>query len=157
MRCGARVVAHAWPGFGAQKNFAVASARHDWVLCLDADERVSPETRRGDPRSLSVLPGTVPQGPVQRNRLGRVRDAGRRSSGFLWTLGLCARREGYPEWNGATCIESAGRRERPGTDDSRATKHVRERASAPVVRIALCAERPTAVQQRSRLESHVEA
>jgi len=38
---GARVVSHApWPGFVAQKNFAVEAARHDWVLSLDADERI---------------------------------------------------------------------------------------------------------------------
>jgi hypothetical protein len=28
-------------GFGRQKQHAVAIARHDWVLCLDVDERVS--------------------------------------------------------------------------------------------------------------------
>lgn len=39
---GARVIDHAWCGFGPQKQYAVDSARHDWVLCLDADERVSP-------------------------------------------------------------------------------------------------------------------
>jgi glycosyltransferase involved in cell wall biosynthesis len=39
---GARVIAHEWQGFGPQKDFAVSQARHDWVLCLDADERVSP-------------------------------------------------------------------------------------------------------------------
>lgn len=42
-RSGARVVEHAWEGYGPQKHFAVTQARHDWVLCLDADERVSPE------------------------------------------------------------------------------------------------------------------
>ena len=42
-RSGARVIDHAWPGFGAQKNFAVGQATHDWVLCLDADERLTPE------------------------------------------------------------------------------------------------------------------
>jgi hypothetical protein len=41
-RAGARVVDHAFEGYGAQKNFAVAQAAHDWVLCIDADERVSP-------------------------------------------------------------------------------------------------------------------
>ncbi len=39
---GARVIAHAWLGFGRQKQFAVNAAKHDWVLCLDADERVTP-------------------------------------------------------------------------------------------------------------------
>jgi len=39
---GARVIERDWPGHVAQKEFAVRSAQHDWVLCLDADERVSP-------------------------------------------------------------------------------------------------------------------
>jgi glycosyltransferase involved in cell wall biosynthesis len=39
---GARVVAHDWQGFGAQKNFALSLAAGDWVLSLDADERVTP-------------------------------------------------------------------------------------------------------------------
>ncbi|MBF0626356.1 MAG: glycosyltransferase family 2 protein [Magnetococcales bacterium] len=43
---GARVFDHPWQGFGPQKQFAVAQASHPWVLCLDADERVSPELRR---------------------------------------------------------------------------------------------------------------
>jgi glycosyltransferase involved in cell wall biosynthesis len=38
---GARVVFHEWGGFGAQKNFALSLAGGDWVLSLDADERVS--------------------------------------------------------------------------------------------------------------------
>jgi len=35
-----------WPGFGAQKNRALALATGDWVLSLDADERVTPKLRR---------------------------------------------------------------------------------------------------------------
>jgi glycosyltransferase involved in cell wall biosynthesis len=43
---GARVVVNApWPGFVAQRNFAMDQARHDWVLALDADERVTPALR----------------------------------------------------------------------------------------------------------------
>jgi glycosyltransferase involved in cell wall biosynthesis len=42
---GARVVAHPFEGYGPQKNFAVAQAAHDWVLCIDADERVSDALR----------------------------------------------------------------------------------------------------------------
>ena len=41
--CGARVIVNAWPGFAAQKQFAVDAANHDWIFSLDADERVSPE------------------------------------------------------------------------------------------------------------------
>jgi glycosyltransferase involved in cell wall biosynthesis len=44
--CGARVITNAWPGFGAQKQFAVEQARHEWILSLDADERVSDELKR---------------------------------------------------------------------------------------------------------------
>ena len=32
-----------WPGFGAQKNLALGLATQDWVLSIDADERVTPE------------------------------------------------------------------------------------------------------------------
>ena len=42
---GARVVERDWPGHIEQKNFALEQARNDWVLCLDADERVTPELR----------------------------------------------------------------------------------------------------------------
>ena len=37
---GARIIVHAFEGFAAQKNFASAQARHDWILSLDADEEV---------------------------------------------------------------------------------------------------------------------
>ena len=41
---GARVEISAdWPGFGPQKNRALALASSDWVLSIDADERVTPE------------------------------------------------------------------------------------------------------------------
>jgi glycosyltransferase involved in cell wall biosynthesis len=40
---GARVVCHDWAGFGSQKNYALSLAEGDWVLSIDADERVSPE------------------------------------------------------------------------------------------------------------------
>jgi hypothetical protein len=40
---GARVLLSTpWPGFVQQRNVAVEAARNDWVLALDADERVSP-------------------------------------------------------------------------------------------------------------------
>jgi len=43
---GARVIERNWPGYRSQKQFAVDSAQHDWVLCLDADERVSDALRQ---------------------------------------------------------------------------------------------------------------
>lgn len=42
---GARVIERDWPGYRSQKQFAVEAARHDWVLCLDADERVTAPLR----------------------------------------------------------------------------------------------------------------
>lgn len=46
LSAGARVVEQEWLGYGPQKRFAVANAAHDWVLCVDADERVTPELQR---------------------------------------------------------------------------------------------------------------
>ena len=82
-RYGARVVQKAWLGFGRQKQFAVEQAAHDWVLCLDADERVSPELAASLVRALQA-----PVAPVyrmaRRNRfLGRWLRHG----------------EGYPDWS----------------------------------------------------------
>jgi glycosyltransferase involved in cell wall biosynthesis len=37
----ARVVVRPWQGFGAQKNFALSLAAGDWILSIDADERVN--------------------------------------------------------------------------------------------------------------------
>lgn len=34
-----------WPGFGAQKNRAIDACSGDWILSLDADERVGPDLR----------------------------------------------------------------------------------------------------------------
>ena len=47
--CGARVINRPWPGFALQKQFAADQATNDWVLSLDADERVSAELK------LSIL------------------------------------------------------------------------------------------------------
>jgi glycosyltransferase involved in cell wall biosynthesis len=43
---GARVITNAWPGFGAQKQFAVEQAQHEWIFSLDADERVSDKLKQ---------------------------------------------------------------------------------------------------------------
>jgi hypothetical protein len=70
-------------GFGLQKQFAVAQARNDWVLCLDADERLSPELERSIRAALEA-----PVAPVYRMR---------RRNRFL---GHWLRHgEGYPDWS----------------------------------------------------------
>ena len=38
-----RVEVRDWPGYSAQKNYAADIASNDWILSLDADERVTPE------------------------------------------------------------------------------------------------------------------
>ncbi|MBC2839963.1 glycosyltransferase family 2 protein [Robiginitalea sp. SC105] len=41
-----RVIRHPFRNFTAQKNFALMHASHDWVLFIDADERIPPDLRR---------------------------------------------------------------------------------------------------------------
>ncbi len=41
---GCEVFAEPWCGFGPQKQKAVDHCRHDWILLIDADERIPPET-----------------------------------------------------------------------------------------------------------------
>ena len=43
---GARVLCCDWPGYGAQKNRALAEAQQEWVLSLDADEALSDSLRK---------------------------------------------------------------------------------------------------------------
>ena len=82
-RYGARVLAKEWLGFGPQKQFAVEQAAHDWVLCLDADERVSPELAASLVRALEA-PAAKVYRMARRNRfLGRWLRHG----------------EGYPDWS----------------------------------------------------------
>lgn len=57
---GARVeLAADWQGFGVQKNRALALARGDWVLSIDADESVPPELAAEIRRVLAAPGATV--------------------------------------------------------------------------------------------------
>ncbi len=55
-RHGARVVSREWSGYSAQKNYAAALARNDWILSLDADERVTPALARDIEAALAHEP-----------------------------------------------------------------------------------------------------
>jgi glycosyltransferase involved in cell wall biosynthesis len=82
-RCGARVVSSDWRGFGPQKQFAVEQAANDWVLCIDADERVSDELKAGIEAALAA-PGFPAYRFARCNRfMGRYLRHG----------------EGYPDWS----------------------------------------------------------
>jgi glycosyltransferase involved in cell wall biosynthesis len=111
----ARVVQHEWLGFGRQKQFAVDTAAHDWVLCLDADERATPELCASVAALFAVgAPAAPAYALARRNRfLGR------------WL----AHGEGYPDWN----VRLFDRRRARWTDDP---VHEHVVADGAVVRLA---------------------
>lgn len=57
----AKVLVRAWPGFGPQKNFGMGHAQSEWILILDADERVTDELRQ---EILSCINQWGPGSPV---------------------------------------------------------------------------------------------
>src|SRR5574343_95905 len=109
LAAGARVIEQDWLGFGRQKQFAVEAARHDWVLCLDADERVSEELRGALENTLNS-PSTVTAYRFPRcNRfLGRYLRYG----------------EGYPDWS----LRLFDRRQARWSDDAVHEKVIAEGA-----------------------------
>ncbi len=80
---GARVVQKEWLGFGLQKQFAVDQAKHDWVLCMDADERLSPELAAEIRKALAAPVSPVYRMPRRNRFLGKWLSHG----------------EGYPDWS----------------------------------------------------------
>lgn len=89
----ARVFHQDWSGFGPQKQYAVAQAKHDWVLCLDADEEVSPELR------LSIETKIQDRTAIQTQPTGGV-PAGYAMARCNYFLGRYLRHgEGYPDWS----------------------------------------------------------
>lgn len=78
----ATVIEQAWLGYGPQKRLAVSRASHDWVLCIDADERVSETLRDGILAELRAPTARVYALPRRNRFLGRWLRHG----------------EGYPDW-----------------------------------------------------------
>lgn len=56
---GARVISRDWPGYSAQKNFAADQAANDWILSVDADERVTPALAADVQRAVAAAPSTA--------------------------------------------------------------------------------------------------
>ena len=80
---GARTLIQEWLGYGRQKDFAVSQAVNDWVLCVDADEIVSPELRT----SIEAVLNAPAVGAYEMPRCNRF-------------MGRYLRHgEGYPDWN----------------------------------------------------------
>ena len=80
---GARIVQQEWLGFGPQKQFAVSQATHNWVLCLDADERVTPALQASIAAALEAPQHAAYRFPRCNRFLGRYLRYG----------------EGYPDWS----------------------------------------------------------
>lgn len=78
-----KVLVNAWPGFVAQKNFALDQATGDWVFSLDADERCTPELRAAIEEQI-LVPDTVVALAVRRH----VKYLGRWINHGGW----------YPDW-----------------------------------------------------------
>jgi glycosyltransferase involved in cell wall biosynthesis len=106
-----RVEERDWPGYSAQKNYAAAIASNDWILSLDADERVTPEL-------ADEIRVTLQNEPANRGfRIPRVtRYLGRwiRSTDWYpdYQLRLYDRRAGT--WNGRRVHESVSLQGAPG-------------------------------------------
>jgi glycosyltransferase involved in cell wall biosynthesis len=83
-QAGARVVLSSpWPGFSAQRNRALEEARNDWVLTIDADERVTPSLRE----------------EIERMRAGGFTHAGYRIPRVAFYMGRWIRgTDWYPDW-----------------------------------------------------------
>jgi hypothetical protein len=63
---GARVVEQPWLGFAAQRNVALDHASGDWVLEIDADERVSPLLRAEIEAFLASPPARIDMAALPR-------------------------------------------------------------------------------------------
>jgi glycosyltransferase involved in cell wall biosynthesis len=114
-RLGARVIDREWMGFGPQKQFAATQATNDWVLCIDADERVSLALAASIATLFAAeLPRACAYAIARRNRfLGR------------WL----AHGEGYPDWT----VRLFDRRRARWSDDA---VHERVIADGPVGRLS---------------------
>lgn len=96
-----------WPGYSAQKNYAASLATHDWILSIDADERVTPELAREIRTLMSAANGTAPAARGYRiPRVTWVFDRLLRTTDWYpdWQLRLYDRRVG--RWNGRRVHES---------------------------------------------------
>ena len=71
---GARVVSHPFEGFGAQKGFALSLASGDWVLSIDADERVTGTLAREIGNAIAAGGADGYELPRRSSFCGRVMD-----------------------------------------------------------------------------------
>jgi glycosyltransferase involved in cell wall biosynthesis len=97
-QAGAQLISTSWRGFGPQKQFAVSQAAHDWVLCIDADEQITPALRTAILAALPAPPDVAAYAFARCNLfMGRALRHG----------------EGYPDW----CVRLFDRRRARWSDD----------------------------------------
>jgi glycosyltransferase involved in cell wall biosynthesis len=48
-----KVFTNPWPGYSNQKNFGHSKCQYEWILSIDADERVTPQLRREIEQAIS--------------------------------------------------------------------------------------------------------
>lgn len=82
---GARVEEEGWRGYGAQKNRAAELAAHDWVLSLDADERVGADLAL----AIQSLAADPPEAAFEARRLNHF--AGRPIRTWPWSWDITTR------------------------------------------------------------------
>ncbi len=93
---GARLLQHQYVSPAAQRNWAIPQASHEWVLILDADERVTPELRE---EIVGIL-RTPDRDGYEMKRRNFFLGSEIRYSGWQhdWVLRLFPREKGrYPE------------------------------------------------------------
>jgi glycosyltransferase involved in cell wall biosynthesis len=93
-----RVIQQEFLGYVKQKSFALEQATHDWVVCLDADEELSPEAARSIQDAVASNDGTVVGYRLDRITyfLGTWHDRGEWSDD--WQLRVFRRSRGH--WTG---------------------------------------------------------
>ncbi len=109
-----KVLYRPWTGFIDQINFILQQATGDWVLCIDADERCTPELKE-EIRTALANPGDT---------------AGYELKRHTWYMGRWINHGGwYPDWkvrvlkrDGATCVGKE--------------PHYRLQAKGPVARLS---------------------
>lgn len=102
---GAFVITRPWPGFAAQKQFGVQAASFDWILSLDADERVSPGLR-DEILNVKNIPMSLRSDGYKIPRLSHYMGRAIRHGGWYpdWQLRLFDRRKG--RWKNVLVHES---------------------------------------------------
>ena len=102
-KAGAKVLVRSWPGFSAQKQFAVDQALNDWIFSLDADELVSPELQV---EILEIKTASETADGYRIPRLSFYMDRAIRHGGWYpdWQLRLFDRRKG--KWKDVPVHES---------------------------------------------------